>query len=191
MPSHLPAEVRKKLAPIRLLVLDVDGVLTDGGLYFSAEGEALKRFSVRDGLAVRLLFDAGIEVAVITGRSSGAVAVRCRELGLKDEMVVQGSRDKAADLAAMIENLGFQSAQAAAMGDDLPDLPLLNRVGFAACPGDAAPEVIAACDYVCDAGGGKGAVREVAELILKSQRRWADVVDRWVRSEGDPEGGRL
>ncbi len=183
MPSRLPADVRHRLEPIRLLVLDVDGVLTDGTLIYSPEGEDRKRFSVRDGLAIRLLLQAGTEVAVLSGRSSESVAARCRELGMRAELVVQGSRDKAADLDRIEKMLGVADREVAAMGDDLPDLPLLTRVGFAACPADAAPEVMAVCDLVCGADGGRGAVREFAELLLKAQGRWSQLVSEWVAPE--------
>ena len=180
MPSRLPADVRARLEPIRLVVLDVDGVLTDGSLIYGAAGEDRKRFSARDGLAIRLLLRAGIQVAVISGRSSEAVVARCSELGVRSELIVVGSEDKPADLDRMQELLQLGDADVAAMGDDLPDLPLLARAGFAACPADAAPEVIAACDLVCGADGGRGAVRELAEVVLKGQGRWTDLVSDWV-----------
>jgi 3-deoxy-D-manno-octulosonate 8-phosphate phosphatase (KDO 8-P phosphatase) len=171
--------VRERLAAARLLVLDVDGVLTDGSLRYTRRGEEGKTFSVRDGLGIRLLLQAGLAVAVVSGRRGEAVAVRCRELGLPDELVIQGSRDKAADLDALERRLGLADAAVAAIGDDLPDLPLLVRVGVAVCPADADPEVVAVCHLVCRAAGGKGAVREVAELILKVQGRWQELVGRW------------
>jgi len=180
MPSRLPADVRARLEPIRLVVLDVDGVLTDGSLIYSADGEQHKRFSVRDGLAIRLLLRAGIQVAVISGRRSEAVVARCLELGVRSELIVVGSEDKPADLDRVEVLLQISDAEVAAMGDDLPDLPLLVRAAFAACPTDAAPEVIAACDLVCGAEGGRGAVRELAEVVLKGQGRWTDLVSDWV-----------
>jgi len=180
MPSRLPPDVRARLEPIRLVVLDVDGVLTDGSLIYSAGGEELKRFSVRDGLAIRLLLRAGIQVAVISGRPSAAVVARCAELGVRSELIVVGSEDKQADLDRMEELLQITDDEVAAMGDDLPDLPLLARAAFAACPTDAAPEVIAACDLVCGAEGGRGAVRELAEVVLKGQDRWTELVSDWV-----------
>ena len=180
MPSRLPADVREKLEPIRLVVLDVDGVLTDGSLIYSADGEDRKRFSVRDGLAIRLLLRGGIQVGVISGRSSDAVVTRCAELGVRAELIVVGSSDKPADLDRMQELLQLGDSEVAAMGDDLPDLPLLARAGFAACPTDAAPEVIAASDLVCGAEGGRGAVRELAEVVLKAQGRWTELVEDWV-----------
>jgi 3-deoxy-D-manno-octulosonate 8-phosphate phosphatase (KDO 8-P phosphatase) len=179
MPSRLPADVRKRLEPLRLLVLDVDGVLTDGTLVFTATGEVAKQFHVRDGLGIRLLMNAGIDVAVVTGRRSDAVAARCREIGMREELVLQGSRDKAHHLDQLEQTLELGDHQVAAMGDDLPDLPMLFRVGFAACPANAAPEVAAACHLVCGSEGGRGAVREVAEVILKAQGRWQEQVGRW------------
>jgi 3-deoxy-D-manno-octulosonate 8-phosphate phosphatase (KDO 8-P phosphatase) len=179
MPSRLPADVRKRLEPIRLLVLDVDGVLTDGALIFAATGEAVKQFHVRDGLGIRMLMNAGIEVAVVTGRCSEAVTVRCREIGIREELVLQGSRDKAHHLDQLEQTLELGHHQVAAMGDDLPDLPMLSRVGFAACPANAAPEVAAVCHLVCGTDGGRGAVREIAEVILKAQGRWQEQVGRW------------
>jgi 3-deoxy-D-manno-octulosonate 8-phosphate phosphatase (KDO 8-P phosphatase) len=184
MPSRLPAAVRERLDPIRVLVLDVDGVLTDGILLYGSAGEAVKQFSVRDGLAIRLLLDAGLSVAVVTGRRSEIIATRCRDLGLRDELVIQGSRDKAADLDELERRLGLADHQVAAMGDDLPDIPMLERAGFAACPADAAPEVLATCQLVCGAPGGRGAIREVAELLLKAQGRWQEQVGRWIGPDG-------
>lgn len=185
MPSRVPTEIRHCLEPVKLLVLDVDGVLTDGSLTYSGEGEYLKTFSVRDGLGIRLLLEAGVQVAVISGRSSAAVSARCTELGIRSELIVLGSRDKVADLERIEELLDVVDLEVAAMGDDLPDLPMLERAVFTACPADAAPEVMAACDLVCGANGGCGAVREFAELILKVRGKWMDVVGRWV-SQGTP-----
>lgn len=179
MTSHLPAVMRRRVEPIRLFVTDVDGVLTDGSLVYTEAGESCKRFCVRDGLALHLLRRAGIAVGIISGRRSAAVAVRCRELGIEDEMIIQGSRDKAGDLELLEKLVGVDDDAVAAMGDDLPDLPLLQRVGFAACPADAVVEVAAACHLICGAAGGAGAVREVAELILKAQGRWQELVAPW------------
>lgn len=179
MPSRLPPNIRAKLDPVRLLVLDVDGVLTDGTLVYSADGECLKTFSARDGLGIRLLLHHGFQVAIITGRSSAAVARRCADLGIGDDLVVLGSRDKSADLEAVLERSGLADHQVAVMGDDLIDLPMLCRAGFAFCPGDAAPEVAAVCHHVTGKTGGKGAVREAAELLLKARGLWTGIVERW------------
>ncbi|HQN97167.1 MAG TPA: HAD hydrolase family protein, partial [Thermoanaerobaculales bacterium] len=165
-----------------------DGVLTDGTLVYGPEGEALKAFSVRDGLAIRILLDAGLSVALLSGRRSELVSARCRDLGIADGLVVQGSRDKAADLDGLERRLGLSDREVAVMGDDLPDVPMLERAGFAACPADAAPEVAAVCHMVCGVGGGRGAVREVAELLLKAQGRWQGQVGRWIGHDGGPKG---
>lgn len=183
MPSRLPSHVRERLTPIRMLVLDVDGVLTDGSLHYSPGGEEFKQFSVRDGLAIRMLLEAGITVAIITGRSSQALAMRCTDLGLDPELVIQGSGHKRADLVRLMQELGLSGPEIAVMGDDLPDLPMIEMAGCSACPSDAVPEVIAACDVVCGAPGGRGAVRELAELLLKAQRRWQEQVGRWLGPE--------
>jgi 3-deoxy-D-manno-octulosonate 8-phosphate phosphatase (KDO 8-P phosphatase) len=180
MPSRVPTEIRHRLEPVKLLVLDVDGVLTDGSLTYGAAGEHLKSFSVRDGLGIRLVLEAGIQVAVISGRSDAAVSARCKDLGIRSELIVLGSKDKVADLERIMGLLGVVELEVAAMGDDLPDLPMLMRAVFTACPADSAPEVMAVCDLVCGANGGCGAVREFVELILKVQGRWMDVAGRWV-----------
>jgi 3-deoxy-D-manno-octulosonate 8-phosphate phosphatase (KDO 8-P phosphatase) len=180
MPSTVPSGIRHLLEPVRLLVLDVDGVLTDGSLSYSSQGEDRKVFSARDGLAIRLLLEEGVQVAMISGRSSEAVTVRCTELGVRSEMIILGSKDKVADLERLEKLLDVVDLEVAAMGDDLPDLPLLNRAVFTACPADAAPEVMATCDLVCGAPGGRGAVREFAELILKVKGKWTGIVEKWV-----------
>lgn len=179
MPSRLPPQIRAKLEPIRLLILDVDGVLTDGTLYYTSKGEEIKNFNVRDGLGVRLLMDCGIEVGVITGRSSPAVSARCAELKIREDLVFLESKDKDADLNRMLAILKIADEEMAAMGDDLPDLPMLGRAGFSFCPADAAPEVAAECHHVCGKDGGRGAVREAAELLLKAQGKWTALVEGW------------
>jgi len=189
MPSRLPSHVRERLTPIRMLVLDVDGVLTDGSLHYSPGGEEVKQFSVRDGLAIRMLLEAGITVAIITGRSSQALTMRCTDLGLDPELVIQGSGNKRADLVRLMKELGLSGPEVAVMGDDLPDLPMIEMAGCSACPSDAVPEVIAACDVVCGAPGGRGAVRELAELLLKAQQRWQEQVGRWLGPEVPEESG--
>ncbi len=178
MPSRLPPHIRAKLEPIRLVVFDVDGVLTDGSLFYSAAGEEMKAFNVHDGLGIRLMLEGGIDVGIITGRSSAAVSARCSDLGLKEALVVLGSKDKGADLDRMLETLGIADHEMAAMGDDLPDLPMLTRAGFSFCPTDAAPEVIAVCDHISGRNGGDGAVREAAEILLKAKGLWSGLVEK-------------
>ena len=152
---------------VALLVLDVDGVLTDGRLWFGAEGETLKAFHVRDGLGIKRLRAAGIEVAIISGRSSPAVSARMRELGVTE--VAQGVDDKGAALAALLARRGLLGADCACLVDDTPDLPLMSAVGLPAAVADAEPEVIAAARYVTRRPGGAGAVREFCDWLLSAR----------------------
>jgi len=181
MPSRLPQNVRCSLEPIRLLVLDVDGVLTDGVLIYGPDGAAGKRFHVRDGLGIRMLLQAGIAVGVISGRADSATERRLSDLGVDPTLVVLGSRDKVADLAR-VQNAagGVSDGETAVIGDDLPDLEILMKAGFSACPSDSAADVAAVCDLVCGSAGGRGAVREVAELVLKARNLWSDLVRGWM-----------
>ncbi len=156
---------------VRLLVLDVDGVLTDGSITYSDSGEEFKRFHVRDGAAIKLWQRAGHAVAFLSGRSSAAVGRRASELGVT--LVLQGRADKSAALDEILTACGLTAAEACAVGDDLQDLPVLTRVGLAVAVADACPEVRAAADYVTMTPGGSGAVREVVEHLLKHQGRWA------------------
>jgi 3-deoxy-D-manno-octulosonate 8-phosphate phosphatase (KDO 8-P phosphatase) len=152
---------------LQLLVLDVDGVLTDGGLLFGARGEVLKRFHVRDGHGIKLLQNAGLTVAVISGRRSAAVSARCRELGIKQ--VYQGASDKNRVFDQLLRKLKLKADQVICMGDDTPDIPLFVRVGFAVAVNDAHPLAIAAADRTTTLGGGSGAVREVCDWLLRAR----------------------
>ena len=151
----------------RLVVFDVDGVFTDGRFYLSNDGVETKAFCTQDGYGVRRLLDEGIEVAVISGRQSGAVKRRMRELGVTH--VIQGCRDKIASFDAIVSELGISDADCAYVGDDLPDLPLLHKVGYSIAVANAVPELKEQCDYTTAASGGHGAVREVCDLILAAQ----------------------
>lgn len=159
-----------RAAKIRLLVLDVDGVLTDGRIMISGEGELFKSFSVRDGLGIKLLQKAGIEVAILTGRTSSIVARRAEELGMR--RVEQGKLDKLPTLRKMLEDMQLEPEALAYMGDDLPDLPCLRIAGLAATPADGNPDLRPFVDFVSAKPGGAGAVRELAERILKAQGKW-------------------
>ncbi len=163
MTARKPAPLRK----IKLLILDVDGVLTDGRLYFSGRGEALKVFHVRDGHGLKLLLASGVELAVISGRRSAAVTARLRELKIRH--VVQGCGDKVAALSDLCRRLGIEPLACACMVDDTPDLPLVSAVGFAAAVADAHPLVLAAAHWISGAAGGHGAVRELADAILRAR----------------------
>ena len=163
------AEAGLRAARVRLVVLDVDGVLTDGRLYMGAGGEALKVFDVRDGHGVRLLREAGLGVALLSSRASAIVERRASELDI--DTVLQGERDKLAALERLLAARGVAAAECAYMGDDWPDLPVMARVGFAAAVGDAAPEVRRAAHWIAQADGGRGAVRALAEYVLRCRQR--------------------
>ncbi len=166
----------ERLKEIRALVSDVDGVMTDGSIVVSEAGET-KFFSVRDGMAIKLLQKAGIQFALLSGRASKPVTKRAAELGIDE--VKTGRLDKQTAITEISRALGVPFHQMAYIGDDLPDLaPLqLCLAGFA--PMDAVEEVLAAADHVVPVAGGRGVVRHVAELILKAQGRWAEIVARY------------
>ena len=163
---------------IRLLLLDVDGVLTDGAIIYDDKGVQTKVFDSRDGMGMRLLVDAGIQVGIVTGRQSGALSHRCANLGI--DLVFEGVSDKAAVLTTVCDRTGIAAEHIAFMGNDLPDLPLMHRVGLAVAVADAHEIVIARSDVVTEAGGGRGAVREVCEMILKSQGLWEAALNRFM-----------
>lgn len=154
-------------AEIALLVLDVDGVLTDGRLWFGADGESLKAFHVRDGHGIKSLVAAGVGVAVISGRRSAAVTSRMRELGVAD--VSQGVADKSRALAELLKRNGIDARCVACLVDDTPDLGLMAAVGLPAAVADAHPDVIAAAKHVTRAAGGHGAVREFCDFLLAAR----------------------
>ena len=156
-----------RLDDVRLVAFDLDGVLTDGRIYISDEGAESKAFHTQDGYGMRRLLKAGIAVAVISGRSSGAVTKRMSELGVLH--VIQGCEDKVAALDQIIAALDISNVQCVYVGDDIPDLPLLKHVGFAVAVANAVPALHAQCDYSTSATGGGGAVREVCELVLDAR----------------------
>lgn len=156
-------------AAIRLLVLDVDGVLTDGRLYFGARGEILKVFHVRDGHGIKQLQAAGVEIAVISGRSAGAVVRRCRDLGIRH--VIQGADDKLAAFRRLCARLGVSAPQCACVGDDLPDVPVMLAAGLSFAVADAHPAARRVAHHVTSLAGGYGAVREVCDRLLAARTR--------------------
>ncbi|MHC4915652.1 MAG: KdsC family phosphatase [Planctomycetota bacterium] len=162
------------LQDIKLLVLDVDGVLTDGRLYYGPRGEELKAFDVRDGAGIKFLQAAGVEVAVLSGRESEALRRRLDDLGVT--LAVTGAKDKAAELRAMAASRKLEPEEVGYMGDDLMDLPAMRLAGWSACPVDAVPEVREAAEHVTAASGGRGAVREVAEHLLRAGGSWESVL---------------
>lgn len=160
-------ELREKLKKIKFLILDVDGVLTDGSIVYSSKGEEIKTFNVHDGYGIEMLRQNGIPVGIITGRISSIVEKRAQDLKIED--LVQGTIDKipAAEKFAQKYNLSFD--EIAFIGDDLFDIPLLQKVGFSAAPKNARREVKRIVDYVTTNEGGKGAVREVIDMILEAK----------------------
>lgn len=155
------------LAEMRLVAFDVDGVFTDGRFYLSDEGIETKAFHTQDGFGIRALLKAGLQVAVISGRRSGAVERRMNELGVQH--VIQGNADKLSAFDALAGELGISERECVYVGDDLPDLPLLRRVGFAISVSNAHEDVKSECDYTTANAGGFGAVREVCDLILRAR----------------------
>ncbi|MFH1033091.1 MAG: HAD family hydrolase [Pseudomonadota bacterium] len=169
--------VTQRAARIRLLVLDVDGVLTDGRVVYDDQGREIKFFDVRDGHGLKLLQRAGVEVAWLSGRGSQANRVRARELGV--ERLIEQCKVKLPALTELIAACGLTPAEVAYMGDDLIDLPAMRAVGFCLAPADARPEARAIAHWVCHALGGRGAVREACELILKASGAWEQVTARY------------
>lgn len=161
------AATHNRLAELRLVAFDVDGVFTDGRFYLSDDGIESKAFNTQDGFGVRQLLDAGIEVAIISGRRSGAVEKRMAELGVQH--VVVGTRDKIGAFQDLVTSLGIAESECAYVGDDIPDLALLERVGYSIAVANAVSQIREICDYTTVAYGGHGAVREVCELVLAAR----------------------
>jgi 3-deoxy-D-manno-octulosonate 8-phosphate phosphatase (KDO 8-P phosphatase) len=160
-------EVLARARRIRLLVLDVDGVLTDGRLYLSASGEELKVFHVRDGSGLVAVQRAGVDVAIVSGRDSAAVTRRAAELGIRH--VRQGVGDKGAELERLLAELGVPAGETACVGDDTPDLPMLRRAGLAIAVADAHPALLGSAHWITPSRGGRGAVREACDLLLSAR----------------------
>lgn len=154
---------------IKLVIFDVDGVLTDGSLYFDNKGQEFKAFNAKDGHGIRLLLENNIEIAIITGRQSDLVKHRANNLKISPKLVYQGYRDKIPAYQALLKQTGFQSNEIAYVGDDVIDLPIMSQVGLSIAVGDAHWFVKENSDWICVEKGGKGAAREVCELILKAQ----------------------
>lgn len=174
---HIQPELLLRAQDVRVAFFDVDGVLTDGGLYFSESGETLKRFNTLDGHGLKLLQKAGITPAVITGRDSVPLRLRLKALGI--EHAVFGTEDKRPAAEQILTTLGLSWSQAAAMGDDWPDLPVMRRSTFACAPANAQIEVRHAAHFVTQARGGEGAVRELCDLLLVATGRYAALLEQY------------
>jgi 3-deoxy-D-manno-octulosonate 8-phosphate phosphatase (KDO 8-P phosphatase) len=165
------------LKQISLILLDVDGVLTTGQVIYHDSGQETKVFSVRDGLGIRLLMEAGLTVGIVTGRSSPALMHRCDNLGIR--LLKDGVKDKAAVLESILDETGAEAAATAFVGDDLPDLPIMKRIGAPIAVGDAHDLVKQAAIWTTCANGGCGAIREVSERILKARGDWEPLLQRY------------
>jgi 3-deoxy-D-manno-octulosonate 8-phosphate phosphatase (KDO 8-P phosphatase) len=169
--------VLSKLKRIKLLLLDVDGVLTDGKIIYNDNGEETKVFNVKDGLGMRLLMEAGIHLGIITGRRSNALYSRCKDLGIN--LIYDGVGNKIDVLDALLDKTGVSAEEIAFIGDDLPDLALMKTIGFSIAVGDAHKMILDNADMVTSANGGHGAVREVCETILKAKGLWENILERF------------
>lgn len=170
--------VRQKALSIKLLALDVDGVLTDGKVWYrSAQEPEIKGFNIKDGLGIKLAQRAGIEVAIITGRESQAVSQRARELGI--QLLLQGREDKAIALEELLEQRHLSASQVAYMGDDWPDLAAIRKAGLGACPSDAVDAVREISDWISPQAGGNGAVRSLCDLLLDAQCKWQEIAEAY------------
>lgn len=170
-------EIKERAARIKLLLLDCDGVLTDGRITLSPNGDEQKTFNVRDGHGIVLLHRAGLRSGIISGRSSSLVERRAKELGI--EFIRQGTWNKLEDFEEILQTADVTPRETAYIGDDVVDIPLMLRVGLAVAVPDAVPEVIKIADIVTKGQGGQGAVREITDLILKSQQKWDDLMQRY------------
>jgi len=169
--------MENKLRDIQLVLMDVDGVMTDGRIIYDANGVETKLFNVKDGHGIKMLQRYGIQVGIITGRTSAVVDLRARELGI--EILYQGALKKLESYEEIKSTTGLRDHQIAYMGDDVIDVPVLRRVGFSAAPCDALPDVLSLVDYVASCGGGRGAVRELCDLVLKGRGFWSEISARY------------
>jgi 3-deoxy-D-manno-octulosonate 8-phosphate phosphatase (KDO 8-P phosphatase) len=169
--------VLSKLKRIKLLLLDVDGVLTDGGIIYNDNGSETKVFNVKDGLGIRLLMKAGIHLGIVTGRRSNALYSRCKNLGI--HLIYDGVRNKVDVLDELLDQTGVSAEEVAFIGDDLPDLALMKMIGLSIAVGDAHKVILDNADMVTSAKGGHGAVREACEAILKAKGLWEDILERF------------
>lgn len=171
-------DILEKASRIKLVIFDVDGVLTDGSLFLSDDGQEYKAFNSKDGFGMRLLQDAGIDIGIITGRESTLVRLRMEELGITQ--IMQGRREKGPALDEMMEKNGLTLDEIAYVGDDVVDLPIMSRVGLSIAVQDARPAVKKHAHWITESVGGRGAGRDVCELILEAHGKWDDIIKRYL-----------
>ncbi|MGB9702422.1 MAG: KdsC family phosphatase [Candidatus Kapaibacteriota bacterium] len=157
--------LKNKLEKIKLLAMDVDGTLTDASMYYTKDGEYMKKFSTRDGMGMKLLQQIGLKTAIVTTEISEIVVARAKKLNV--DKVIMGSTSKDKDIEAYCKEINLSLEEVAYIGDDVNDIPIIEKAGFSACPADASRFVKNAVDYICQANGGNGAVREIAEMIFE------------------------
>ncbi|HYA40247.1 MAG TPA: HAD hydrolase family protein [Syntrophobacteraceae bacterium] len=170
--------LKKRIIPVKMMIFDVDGVLTDGRVIYMDDGSELKEFDARDGHGIKLLQRAGIEVALISGRACKAVEHRARGLGIS--RVRQGAKVKTEPYDQLLEETGLKESETGYMGDDLIDIPVMRRAGFSVAVPNGAPHIFPYAHYITSAPGGRGAVREVCEMILQVQGLWESVIERYL-----------
>jgi len=173
----LDKKMIERVQSILLLILDVDGVMTDGKIIMDDAGRETKNFNVKDGHGIKMLIRYGVDVAIVTGRKSGVIEHRARDLGITE--VHQNILNKVEVLNGILRNRNLNHEQVAYIGDDVVDIPLLRRVGFSAAVADAVPEVKASVNYITKKTGGNGAVREICDLILQCQGKWENVIQKY------------
>lgn len=178
MPVNYPSAIIEKSRNIKLLICDVDGVLSDGKVSLSNTGDESKSFNIKDGLGIKLLLQNKITVAIITGRQSKLLELRAKELGIAH--VYQNQQDKQAAFNDLLNQLQLPAEQVAYIGDDLPDLPLMKQVGLSVCVADGYHFVREKADWVTEKIGGQGAVREVADLLLTAQNKLDDILNDYL-----------
>ncbi len=170
-------EITEKLKKIKIIILDVDGVMTDGKIIYGSNGDDVKEFDVRDGHGIKLAVRAGLDVAIITGRTSQIIARRAKELGI--ERVYEKALNKVEAFNDILKKGDYTAEETAYIGDDLPDIPVMRRAGFSVAVNDAVEEVAEIADYIAENAGGCGAIREILDIILKTQGKWESVMERY------------
>lgn len=176
---NLDSAAKEKIKRVKLLILDVDGVLTDGSINYMDDGREIKSFDVKDGHGIKLLMRTGVGVAMVTARESNAVALRAKDLGIED--LFQGQKEKLTAFESILKKRGLIAIETAYVGDDLIDLPVLRITGFSVAVSNAVDEVRESADYVTKLAGGRGAVREITELIMRVQGKWDEVTRRYFK----------